>query len=241
MSGVALVTNVTSYAGPGAVAALLAAGHTMVCHDPSFTDAHARAVFEKGHPGAIAAPGRSPGNVTAELIRTHGSLDLVVSNDVHPLRFVGVDECDAADVKEACAALLVTPAALIARAATQMRRQGSGRIVLVTSASPARPEHGFALYAAVRAAATVYAKAAARELAPHGISVYAIAPNFLESDLYYPPEVWDTDSGRDRLRSLLPAGRLGTKEELGALVAFLAGGSADFLAGEVITFAGGWP
>ncbi|MFC7310687.1 SDR family oxidoreductase [Streptomyces monticola] len=238
---VAVVTNAGRYAGPGAVPALLKAGFTVLCHDEDFADETRRAAFESAHPGAVACKHRTPGRTITQAVREHGRIDLLVSNDTYPLHYRPVDESDTGDLRQAAESLLVTPIDLVARAAEHMKRQGSGHIVLITSAAPDAAQPGFAVYSSLRAGASAFAQAAARELAPYKITVHAIAPNFLESELYYPEEIWDTDEGRDRLKALVPAGRLGTKQEIGELIVFLSGCSACFLTGDVIKFTGGWP
>jgi NAD(P)-dependent dehydrogenase (short-subunit alcohol dehydrogenase family) len=238
---VAVVTNATAYAGPGAVNALLKAGYTVVCHDPSFIDGQRRTEFENGHHGAVASEHQSPERAVTRAIRLHDRIDVLVSNDVHPLQHIPVEQCEASDIRAAAEALLIGPVALVAKAAGRMRRQGSGRIIMITSAAPAKPEPGFSVYSCARAGASAFAQAAGRELAPHGITVNAIAPNFLESEQYYPDALWRTEAGADRLAQLVPAGRLGTGPEIGELVVFLAGDAAAFITGEVIRFTGGWP
>ncbi len=238
---VAIVTNATAYAGPGAVAALLAVGYRVVAHDPAFEAEPARRQFEDQHPGASAYPAKAASGVVAHAVKQLGRLDALVCNDVLPLQYLPVEALEAGDIRRATDALLTTPMTLTARAATEMKRGGGGAIVLVTSAAPCRPEPGFSIYGSLRAAASSFAQAAARELAPHRIAVNAIAPNFLESELYYPAAVWATPEGKAKLERLLPMGRLGTASELGALVVFLTSGAAGFVTGEVIKFAGGWP
>jgi NAD(P)-dependent dehydrogenase (short-subunit alcohol dehydrogenase family) len=67
-----------------------------------------------------------------------------------------------------------------------------------------------------------------------------VAPNFLQSEIYYPREIWETDpTHRAYLEGHVPLGRLGRPEELGELVAFLASGKCDFVSGQVTPFAGG--
>ncbi|MEU9863468.1 SDR family oxidoreductase [Streptomyces sp. NPDC047971] len=237
---VAVVTHATRYAGPGSVDGLRKAGYTVLCHDEDFLDEAARTAFEEGRDGAVACDAKTPAGAVGQAVKRYGRLDLVVSNDVYPARYLPVDQADPAELRRAAEALLVAPAGVIAKAAAHMKRRGGGHIVLMTSAAPLRPESGFAVYSSLRAGASAYARAAARELAPHGVTVHAVAPNFLESETYYPEELWGTEEGRERLRGLLPAGRLGTAREIGDLVVFLGSGSADFLTGDVINFTGGW-
>ncbi|WP_371669346.1 SDR family oxidoreductase [Streptomyces sp. NBC_00289] len=237
---VVVVTHATLYAGPGAVAALAAAGFTVVCQDETFGDEENRAKFEAGHECVVACPSKTPAGAVTWAIRRYGRLDAVISNDVYPGKYLPVEQADVTELRAAAEALLVAPVAVVAKAAAQMKRQGHGRIVLVTSAAPVRPEPGFSYYSSLRAAASAFARAAARELAAHYVTVNAVAPNFLESETYYPEEAWGDEDGKERLRGLLPIGRLGTAREIGNLIVFLTSGRADFVTGEVVGFTGGW-
>jgi len=82
----------------------------------------------------------------------------------------------------------------------------------------------------------------ARELAPFGIAVNAIAPNYFANEMYYPKARFiDDPAGRAFVARMVPAGRLGRPEELGELVTFLATTRARFMTGTTLEFTGGWP
>lgn len=82
----------------------------------------------------------------------------------------------------------------------------------------------------------------AREAASFGIQVNVVAPNYLYSELYYPRARFiDNLKGRELIADIVPMGRLGTQDEVGELVAFLASGRSSFVTGQVIYFTGGWP
>jgi NAD(P)-dependent dehydrogenase (short-subunit alcohol dehydrogenase family) len=93
-----------------------------------------------------------------------------------------------------------------------------------------------------RAGANALVRSLAIELAPHGIAVNAIAPNFLYSEAYFPRARYiDDPAGRDWIRRVVPAGRLGEPAEIGALVRHLATLEGSFHTGTIIPFTGGWP
>jgi NAD(P)-dependent dehydrogenase (short-subunit alcohol dehydrogenase family) len=82
----------------------------------------------------------------------------------------------------------------------------------------------------------------AREAAPFGIQVNAIQPNYLYSEMYYPRSKFiDNPEGREKIASIVPAGRLGDPDEFGHLVEFYISGRSPFTTGQVINFTGGWP
>ena len=237
-----LVTNVTQYAGPGSVQALLQQGMRVVCHDPCFSAAQARADFEAAHAGALCLAAADPAGMVAELDARGLAVDAVVSNDVYPITRTPIGEISLDDLRSTFEAVLVFPVDLAQRLLPAMKARGSGSFVFITSARPLRPELGFAIPTAVRSGATAFAEALAREVAPFGIQVNAVAPNYLYSELYYPKARFiDDPQGRAQIAATVPMGRLGTQEEVGELVAFLASGRSNFVTGQTIYFTGGWP
>ncbi len=239
---IALVTHLSEYAGLPGAAALAADGCRVFCHDPSFADAAARHAFAAGNPGLEPLTATAPEDLVAEVTGIAGRLDVVVSNDTHPATRARIEQADAQAYRETIEALMVWPFRLAGAAAAVMKGQGGGRLVFITSASPLHPYPGFSMYASARAGASSLSQALARELAPHGIQVNAIAPNFLYSETYYPRAQWMDDPRYvQRLKDMVPMGRLGRPDEIGALISFLASGKAEFVTGQVIAFTGGWP
>ena len=120
----------------------------------------------------------------------------------------------------------------------QMIAREEGKIVGILSGSVMRPMD-MHLYSAARAAATTFLQSVGKDVAEHNIQVNGIAPAFHESDFYFTDEMM-TDEYRAELKSQIPAGRLGTEKETAELVEALAGRPSDFLAGNIIPWAGGW-
>lgn len=239
---VAIVTNVSEYAGGPAATALAADGFTVLAHDKGFADAAAGKAFEGANAGCTAAEASEPEALVAEAVARFGRVDAVVSNDAFPAKRAKVDEGTAEDYRAALDSLMVTPYRLAGAAAAVMKKAGGGRIVLCTSAAPMRPYPGFSVYASGRAGATGLAVALAKELGPFNIQVNAVAPNFLYSETYYPKAQWMEDPKYvQRVKDMVPLGRLGRPDEIGALIAFLLSGKSDFVTGQVIGFTGGWP
>lgn len=239
--GAVLVTHVTQYAGPGAVEALLRDGHLVICHDASFCDEAARRAFEAAHPGCVALAAAEPSEVYLEVLHGVGVPDAVVCNDVHPIRKAPIEELARQEFQSTFEAVVLRPVQLAQLFLPGMKERGSGSFVFVTSAREQRPEPGYAVPTSVRAAATAFAKALAVEAAPYGIQVNAVAPNYLESELYYPAARFvDDPAGREMIAARVPFGRLGRQDEVGALIAFLASGRSGFMTGQVLRFTGGW-
>lgn len=241
-SPIALVTNVTGYAGPPAVAALVAAGFRVLIHDYGFVDANRLASFTEQYPHVEYVPADSPASLIENVWERAGRLDAIVSNDHFPAPQASLADASLTYLRETFEALVAAPYALLQAAAPKLRTQGGGNIVMITSCRTRSPIAGAAVPDAARAAANALVRSLAAELAIDGIAVNAIAPNFLYSEAYYPRAVFlDDDRGREYVDTLVPARRLGKPEEIGELIAFLATTNAKFLTGAIIDFAGGWP
>ncbi len=76
-----------------------------------------------------------------------------------------------------------------------------------------------------------------RETAPFGVTVNMVAPGFVQTAMS--AAAYGTRAARARMAAQVPLGRIGTPEEIGAAVAFLAGPTAGYITGECLTIAGG--
>ncbi|MDS4070379.1 MAG: SDR family oxidoreductase [Candidatus Competibacter sp.] len=237
-----LLTHVRQYAGPGSVPVLLREHHTLYCHDASFVDPAAARNFEAEHAGAVALAAQTPHALADELAARDIAIETVIHNDVHPNTPLPIEEIPTAMLQAAFDALLLFPAQLTQRLLPAMKARRSGRFVFVTSARYRQAEPGFAVATSIRAATTAFALALAREVAPYGIQVNVVAPNYLYSEAYYPRARFiDDPAGRAHIAAKVPLGRLGKPEEIGELIGFLASGRSPFVTGQVIDFTGGWP
>jgi 3-oxoacyl-[acyl-carrier protein] reductase len=125
---------------------------------------------------------------------------------------------------------------LCSRAAAKiMMKQREGRIINIASIVGVIGNPGQSNYVASKAAIIGLTKAAAKELAPRGVTVNAVAPGFIETDMtaVLPQNV------KDAFLAQIPLGRGGQPEDVAASVAFLASDSASYLTGQVIHVSGG--
>lgn len=107
-----------------------------------------------------------------------------------------------------------------------------GRIINMASLSGLKGLPGQTNYSAAKGGLIAATKALAQEMAPRGVTVNAVAPGFIRTDM-----VEGLDEAE--LKKTIPAKRFGTPEEVAALVAFLAGADASYITGEVISVNGG--
>lgn len=116
-----------------------------------------------------------------------------------------------------------------------MIRQRTGRIINITSVVGEMGNSGQTNYAASKAGIIGFTKAAARELAPRSITVNAISPGFIETDITneLPEDI------RKQYIERIPMGRFGTPEDVAGVVAFLVSEEATYITGEVVRVNGG--
>ncbi len=240
MSKVVLITNALHYIGPASIPRMLADGAKVVAQDASFADAAKRDAWAKAHPGATAAAAQAPADLVAEAIAAYGRIDAVVSNDEHPAVRAPLDVARLDELRAGLEAMVVRPFALAQASLEQLKRQGGGRILLITSAAPLRGLANYSMYATARGGANALMLSLSKELAPHQITVNAIAPNYMENPTYFPPELLANKDAMAKMLKNIPLGRLGKPEEVAALVAFFCLGDCAFVTGHVVPIAGGW-
>jgi 3-oxoacyl-[acyl-carrier protein] reductase len=114
----------------------------------------------------------------------------------------------------------------------QMLRKRTGRIVNIASVSGMKGVAGQTNYSAAKGAMIAATKALAQEVAKRKITVNAVAPGFITSDM-------TKDLNEDELKQMIPMNRFGKAEEVAHLVSFLVSDKAAYITGEVININGG--
>ncbi|MGN9154898.1 3-oxoacyl-[acyl-carrier-protein] reductase [Bariatricus sp. HCP3S3_E12] len=120
-------------------------------------------------------------------------------------------------------------------ASRQMMKQRSGRIINMSSVVGISGNAGQINYAASKAGVIGMTKSAAKELASRGITVNAIAPGYIETDM---TNVL-SDKVKEETLKQIPLGRMGQTEDIAAAAAFLASDEAGYITGQVLAVDGG--
>ena len=116
-----------------------------------------------------------------------------------------------------------------------MRKNGFGRIINISSVNGLKGQIGQANYSAAKAGVIGFTKALAQENASKGITVNAIAPGYIGTDMVMAVPV----DVLENIKKQIPVGRLGRPEEIGRVVVFLASDDSGFITGETISVNGG--
>jgi len=224
----ALITDAASFVGPAAVARLRAGGLRVIAADESFASE------------GDNLKQTSPQETVARAVALAGRLDVLIVTGAFPAPRTPAESLTAEVTRPYFEKLAIEPLAYAAAAVPHLKAAGGHPAILfLTSAGPIQGIPGFSAYAAARSAITGSVKSLAQELAPAGISVNAVAFNFIRTEMYY-PRAWLEDSAkRAKLLSRVPLGRLGDPAEAAEAIALFAEGRAGFATGQVLSVSGG--
>ena len=183
--------------------------------------------------GDLDRMGRLPGEVAEAL----GPVEILVTNTGGPPPGGALDH-DAEHWEAAYTSLVQAPRVLAETVLPGMRERGWGRIVNVASTSVKEPIPGLALSNAHRMATVGLFKTLANEVASDGVTVNTVATGLFATERL--AQMYGSlEKAEESARDTIPAARLGTPEEYGDLVAFIASERAGYLTGTVIPLDGG--
>ena len=188
----------------------------------------------KAYQGDVADP-ETAGRIGAAVLAEFGRIDILVNNAgvIRDGLFVRMEP---SAWREVLATNLDGTFYFCKAVAEQMVfKQRSGRIVNISSVAGSHVNAGQANYSASKGAVNALTKVLAMEMGKRGITVNAVAPGFIETDM---SEAVRNKAG-DIIKKAIPLNRLGIPDDIANVVLFLCGPAASYITGQVITVDGG--
>jgi 3-oxoacyl-[acyl-carrier protein] reductase len=172
-------------------------------------------------------------SVVQQVLKDWENIDIVVINTGGPPKGM-IEQISHEQWQEGFQSLWISTVDIINGVLPQMKQQKWGRILLVTSAAAKEPIASLTISNGLRAGLLGLARSISHEVAPYGVTINSLLPGHTDTERL-------TALGIDKSKIIehIPAGRLGTTREFGALAAFLASDLAGFITGQAITADGG--
>lgn len=171
-------------------------------------------------------------------ISAFGRLDILVANHgIWPPEDVPVDRLSDEQWHRTIAVNLDSVFGLVKHSVSQMKKQGGGHIVLVSSTAGQRGEAFHCDYAATKGAVISMVKGLSTELARDHIYVNCVAPGWVDTDMS--AAALNDPATREKVFRAIPLGRVGTPDEIAGPILFLCTPYAGFITGEIFNVNGG--
>jgi 3-oxoacyl-[acyl-carrier protein] reductase len=240
---VALITGGSRGIGAAAVRMFIAAGARVVFNYQAAKPQADDLVRECGAENCHALQSdlsttEAAQQLVSSAIAAFGRLDILVANHgIWPPEDAPVDRMSDAQWHRTIAVNLDSVFALVKHSVAQMKKQGGGHVVLVSSTAGQRGEAFHCDYAASKGALISMVKGLSTELARDHIYVNCVAPGWVDTDMS--AAALNDPPTRERVFRTIPMGRVGTPEEIAGPILFLCTPHAGFITGEVFNVNGG--
>jgi 3-oxoacyl-[acyl-carrier protein] reductase len=240
---VALITGGSRGIGAATVKLFAAAGAKVVFNYQAAKPQAEKLVEECGPKNCHAVQADLSGTESAQTlvasaISTFGRLDILVANHgIWPPQDAPIDRMSDQQWHRTIGVNLDSVFALVKHSVAQMKKQGGGNVVLVSSTAGQRGEAFHCDYAASKGALISMVKGLSTELARDNIRVNCVAPGWVATDMS--ADALNDPPTRTKVFSTIPMGRVGTPDEIAGPILFLCTSYAGFITGEIFNVNGG--
>jgi len=166
-----------------------------------------------------------------------GGIDIIVNNAATNPVFGPVEQTDASAFDKIMAVNVKGPFELAKYALSSMQSRGGGSIINISSIGGISPEPFLGIYSVSKSALVMLTKVMAKEWGHYGIRANVICPGLIKTK--FSQALWGNEKLLQYVLQQLPAGRVGTVEEIAGLALFLASGASSYCTGAVFTADGG--
>lgn len=239
---VAIVNDGSFYVGPPLARQLASKGFDLMIGEPAdglIEELSALGVRAVGVSGVRELNEEQSQKLTDTALEQFGRIDSAVmfSGRVITGSIVNSTRDDLDKLYNGC---IVPPYNFLKAVLPVMTQQKSGQVLIITSATAARPTPGAGLYSSMRAGATMLAKNAASEMTRHNVQVNSVGTNFMDFPEFLRASGATDPERRKQIESQVPLGRLGTVDEFASFCMPFLDGSSTFVTGQFVSFSGGW-
>lgn len=240
---VALVTGASKGIGEAMARLFAAQGATVVINSrkQEELDVVAESIRSKG--GTCTAIAANTGNVTSckqlieQALEKHHSIDILVNNAAANPVYGPITETEEWAFDKIMQVNVKAPFELSKLVYPVMKANGGGSIINVSSVAGLVSDYGLGMYAISKAALNMLTKVTAKEWGKDGIRVNAVCPGWIKTK--FSEARWQDEKWLKKFEQTLPAGRMGTVEEIATLCLFLASDASGYCTGAIYMADGG--
>ncbi len=196
-----------------------------------------KATLEIGAAGFVSGDLLKPGEsrrLVIEAVKKFGPIDILVTNAGGPPKG-SFEDSTSEKWNEAFQGLWLSATDAIQEVLPSMKERKWGRILLVTSAAAKEPMSGLTLSNGLRAGLLGLTKSISNEVAAYGVTINALLPGYTDTE-----RLQELKVPKEKILSVIPAGRLGRPDEFASLATYLASEQAGYISGQAIACDGGY-
>jgi len=240
---VALITGASKGIGEAMARLFAAQGATVVINSRKQEELDAVAESIRAAGGSCTPIAANTGNMSScqqliqQALEKHGNIDILVNNAAANPVFGPIAETEEWAFDKIMQVNVKAPFELSKLVYPVMKANGGGSIINVSSVAGLISDHGLGMYAISKAALNMLTKVTAKEWGKDGIRVNAICPGWIKTK--FSEARWQDENWVKQLQITLPAGRMGTVEEIACLALFLVSDAAGYCTGAVYMADGG--